>query len=81
MNRILIPVFIVALLVAGCTPAPLSDYRIVNNGEVTLISGEKYGYCTAGLVMTKLEVSCVKNGKKSLVLLADSFERIAPPAP
>jgi len=83
MNRILVLTFLVALLVAGCASAPPADYRIVNNGEVTIISGEKYGFCSAGMKMTKLEVACVKDGYKSLVLLADSFERIepTPPAP
>jgi len=77
MKNSIILFVLLALLVAGCAGEYKSDYKIVNNGEVTIISGEKYGWCSAGLQMTKLEVACVKDGHKTLVLLADSFEVIA----
>jgi PBP1b-binding outer membrane lipoprotein LpoB len=77
MKKIIILFVLLALLVAGCVPTNTDNYRLVNNGEVTIISGEKYGRCTAGMQMTKLEVACTKGGHKTLVLLADSFEVIA----
>ena len=77
MKNIIILFIVFALLVSGCGGSSnKSDYRIVNNGETTILSGQKYGLCSAGMKMTKLEVVCIKDGRKTLVILADSFELI-----
>lgn len=69
---------LVVLLLAACASEPIKDYRIMNNGEETILSGAKYGNCAAGAKLDKLEVTCSKNYRLVLVMLADSFEVIEP---